>query len=109
MRGRRYTIDTSCIIALDHARLVPSLSDLFSTVLVPKVVREELYKRRATKDRLQAIFADYSFLARCDGYDHAAVDLLLLEQSRQGGHDRGEAEAIVQASQFGAAVVIDDR
>jgi predicted nucleic acid-binding protein len=109
MRGRRCTIDSSCVIALDHAGLVPSLSVLFSTVLVPKAVREELFKRRATKDRLQAIFADYSFLERCDGYDQGAVDLLLLEQSRQGGQDRGEAEAVVQASQFGAAVVIDDR
>lgn len=109
MRGRRCTIDSSCVIALDHVGLVPSLSVLFNTILVPKAVREELFKRRATKDRLQAIFADYAFFERCDNYDQGAVDLLLLEQCREGGRDRGEAEAVVQASQFGAAVVIDDR
>ncbi|MFB3827460.1 MAG: hypothetical protein ACE15B_11855 [Bryobacteraceae bacterium] len=109
MRGRRCTIDSSCVIALDHAGLVPSLSVLFSSVLVPKAVREELFRRRATKDRLQAIFADYAFLERCDAYDQGAVDILLLEQRRQRRQDRGEAEAVVQASQFGTAVVIDDR
>jgi predicted nucleic acid-binding protein len=109
MRGRRCTIDSSCVIALDHAGLIPKLSVLFSKVLVPKAVREELFKRRVTKDRLQSIFANYAFVERCDGYDQGAVDLLLLEQSRQGGQDRGEAEALVQAAQAGAVVVIDDR
>jgi predicted nucleic acid-binding protein len=108
MRGRRCTIDTSCVIALDHAGLVPLLSVLFTSVLVPKTVREELFKRRVTKDRLQAIFEDFAFFERCDGYDRAAVDILLLERDRRGTRDRGEAEAVVQASQFGAAVIIDD-
>ena len=35
MRGRRCTIDSSCIVALDHADLVPLLSFLFTSVLVP--------------------------------------------------------------------------
>jgi hypothetical protein len=47
------TIDASCIVALDHLDLIPQLSFLFSRVLLPKAVREELFKRRATKDRLQ--------------------------------------------------------
>lgn len=55
MRSRRCTIDSSCIIALDHLQLVPQLSMLFSPVLVPKAVRNELFKRRTTKDRLQFI------------------------------------------------------
>lgn len=109
MRGRRCTIDSSCVIALDLAGLLPLLSMLFSKVLVPKAVREELFKRRATKDRLQAIFANYAFLERCDAYDQTAVDILLLEERRGLRQDRGEAEAVVQASQLGAAVVIDDR
>lgn len=61
MRPRRCTIDSSCIIALDHLRLVPKLSMLFSLVLVPKSVRHELFRRRATKDRLQSIFSDFGF------------------------------------------------
>jgi predicted nucleic acid-binding protein len=108
MRGRRCTIDTSCVIALDHADLVPLLSVLFTKVLVPKTVRDELFKRRVTKDRLQAIFEKFAFFERCDGYDRGAVDILLLERDRQGTRDRGEAEAVVQASQFGATVIIDD-
>jgi predicted nucleic acid-binding protein len=109
MRSRRCTIDSSCIIALDHLQLVPHLSMLYSPVLVPKAVRKELFKRRATKDRLQLIFNTYGFFQRCDGYDKGAVDLLLSERTRLGVRDRGEVEAVVQASQVGAAILVDDR
>jgi predicted nucleic acid-binding protein len=109
MRSRRCTIDSSCIIALDHLQLVPQLSILFSPVLVPKAVRNELFKRRFTKDRLQFIFSTYGFFQRCDSYDRGAVDLLLAERTRLGMKDRGEVEAVVQASQAGAAVPVDDR
>jgi predicted nucleic acid-binding protein len=108
MQGRICAMDSSCVIALDHAGLMPSLSFLFSRVLIPKAVRKELHRRRVTKDRLQALFADYAFFVRCDDYDRLAVDILLLERNRQGLQDRGEAETIVQASQRGAAVLIDD-
>jgi predicted nucleic acid-binding protein len=108
MRARRCTIDSSCIIALDHLHLVPQLSVLFSPVLVPKAVRNELFKLRATKNRLQFIFSTYGFFQRCDGYDQGTVDFLLAERARLGVKDRGEVEAVVQASQFGAAVIVDD-
>jgi len=108
MRVRRCTIDSSCVIALDHLDLVPRVSLLFSIVLVPKAVREDLFKRRATKDRLQFIFDAYAFLQRCDGYDQGAVDYLLVERVRRGAQDRGEVEAVVQASQVGATVIVDD-
>ena len=108
MRSRRCTIDSSCIIALDHLQLVPQLSLLFSPVLVPKAVRKELFKRRVTKDRLQLIFSAYGFFQRCDGYDQGTVDFLLAERARLGVKDRGEVEAVVQASQFGATVIVDD-
>ena len=109
MRARSCTIDSSCLIALDHLDLVPQLSLLFSIVLVPKRVRDEISKRRAGKDRLQLLFNSYAFVQRCDGYDQGTVDFLLTERARQGWQDRGEVEAAVQASQFGANVVIDDR
>jgi predicted nucleic acid-binding protein len=108
MIGRRCTIDSSCLIALDHLDLVPRLSILFSIVLVPKAVREDLFKRRATKDRLRFLFSAYAFFQRCDGYDQGTVDFLLAERARQGAQDRGEVEAVVQASQFGATVIVDD-
>jgi len=104
MHVRRCTIDSSCIIALDHLNLAPQLSFLFPIVLVPKAVRAGLFKRRATKDRLQALFEDFSFLQRCDGYEQGTVSFLLAERLREGAQDRGEVEAVVQASQFGAAL-----
>lgn len=108
MSARRCTIDSSCVIALDHLDLVPQLSLLFSEVLLPKAVREDLFKRRVTKDRMRAIFESYAFFHRCDGYDQGTVDFLLAERQRKGGKDRGETEAVVQASQIGAAVIVDD-
>jgi predicted nucleic acid-binding protein len=108
MRVRGCTIDSSCVIALDHLDLVPKLSLLFSIVLVPKAVREDLFKRRATKDRLQFLFQAYAFFRRCDGYEQGTVDFLLAERTRQGSQDRGEVEAVVQASQLGATVIVDD-
>jgi predicted nucleic acid-binding protein len=77
-------------------------------VLVPRAVREELFKREATEERLQAIFSRYAFFQRCDGYEQGTVDFLLAERDRQGAEDRGEVEAVVQASQFGATVIVDD-
>jgi predicted nucleic acid-binding protein len=108
MRAPRCTIDSSCVIALDHLDLLPQLSLLFSHVLVPKAVREDLFKRRATKDRLQFLFDSYAFLERCDGYEKGTVDFLLAERAREGMRDRGEVEAVVQASEFGATVIVDD-
>jgi predicted nucleic acid-binding protein len=109
MRAPRCTIDSSCVIALDHLDLLPQLSLLFSLVLVPKAVRDDIFKRRATKKRVQSLFDQYAFFERCDDYDKGAVDFLLAERAREGMKDRGEAEAIVQASQSGATVIVDDR
>jgi predicted nucleic acid-binding protein len=88
--------------------LLPSLSLLFSKVLVPKAVREDLYKRRETKKRIQSLFDEYAFLKPCNEHDKGAVEILLVERMRQGAKDRGEVEAVVQASQLGAMVVVDD-
>jgi predicted nucleic acid-binding protein len=101
-------IDASCVIALDQLNLLPQLSFLFARLLIPKAVRAELYRRRATKDRLRALLREYSFVLRCSDYDAGAVDLLLTDRSLGGTKDRGEAEAVVQASQLGAAVLVDE-
>jgi predicted nucleic acid-binding protein len=103
------TIDSSCLIALDHLDLIPRLILLFNTVLVPKAVRSDLYRRRASKDRLRKYFEEYAFFQPCDRYDRTAVDLLLIERRVTGSRDRGEAEAVVQASEAGASVIVDDR
>jgi predicted nucleic acid-binding protein len=108
MRAPRCTIDSSCVIALDHLDLLPQLSLLFSRVLVPKAVREDLFKRRTTKDRLLSLFDSYAFFERCDDYEKGTVDFLVAERARQGMRDRGEVEAVVQASESGATVIVDD-
>ena len=102
------TIDTSFVIALDILDLLPQLSVLFSRVLLPRGVRAELFKRRTTKDRLRKLIRSYAFIVRCDDYDRGAVDILLIERARQGVEDRGETEAIVQAANLGATVIVDD-
>jgi len=102
------TIDASSVIALDYLKLLPQLSFLFSRVLLPGAVRRELFRRRATKDRLKKILDSYAFVAPCDDYDKGAVDILLSERAARGVKDRGEAEAVVQAAEVGAMAVVDD-
>jgi predicted nucleic acid-binding protein len=109
MRPRRCTIDSSCVIALDHLDLMPQLSFLFSVVLVPKAVRREIFNWPGTEDRVEELFRAYALLQRCDNYEQGTVDFLLAERGREQGKDRGEVEAVVQAAQFGAVVIIDDR
>jgi predicted nucleic acid-binding protein len=60
------------------------------------------------KSRLRRIFEDYAFFQRCEGYEQGTVNFLLAERKRQGAQDRGEVEVIVQASQFGTTVLVDD-
>jgi hypothetical protein len=96
MRARSCTIDSSCVIALDHLDLLPQLSILFSFVLVPKAVRNDLFKRRVTKDRLQFLFDAYAFFQRCDGYEKGTVEFLLAERTLEGAQDHGEVEAVVR-------------
>ncbi len=108
MRLPRCTIDSSCVIALEHVGKLPLLSFLFSQVLVPKAVRHELFRVRATKDRVKSLFELYAFFERCDNYETGTVEFLLAERKRLGAQDRGEVEAVVQAAQVGAQVIVDD-
>ncbi len=108
MRPPICTVDSSTVIALDYLDLLPQLSVLFSRVLLPKGVRAELFMRRSMKNRLRAIQDSFGFIEVCDKYDQTAVDLLLIERETSGLEDRGEAEAVVQATERGAMVLVDD-
>lgn len=101
-------VDTSCVIALDCLNLLPKLSLLFGEVLIPKAVRDELFKRRTNKDRIQAAERTHDFIRYCFDYDKSSVDMLLSERQRLRMTDRGESEAVVQAAQTGASVLVDD-
>jgi predicted nucleic acid-binding protein len=88
--------------------MIPQLSLLFEIVLVPRAVRREFYKRRAAKDQMRRLFKDFAFVQPCNDYEQAAVEVYLIERTRQDSRDQGEAEAVVQAAQFGASVMVDD-
>ena len=108
MRAPQCTIDSSCVIHLDRLNLIPTLNFIFSSVLLPKAVRRELFRRTTTKDRIKALLRRYAFLQKCNDYDEVTVNLLLAGRSVDGLKDLGEIEAVVQAAQFGAAVLVDD-
>ncbi len=108
MRNPICTIDATCVIALDHIGVLPQLSLLYARVLIPKAVRAELFKRPGREERIQQIVSAYAFAENCDEYDQGAVDFLLGERAIKGLKDRGEAEAVVQAAEVGADVLIDD-
>ena len=105
MRRPECTIDASCLIALDHLDLIPKLALLFARVWIPKAVRDEVSKRKATKNALRSALRNNAFLQRCDQYDKTSVEILATGVNR----DRGEAETVQQASQIGAAALIDER
>jgi predicted nucleic acid-binding protein len=88
--------------------MIPWLSLLFDVVLVPRAVRREFYRRRAGKDRMHRLFKNFAFVRPCNDYDQSAVEVYLIERARLDTRDRGEAEAVVQAAQVGAAVIVDD-
>lgn len=109
MRTPRCTIDSSCLVALEHLDLIPQLSWVFDIVLVPRAVREELFRRPETEERLKRLFANFTFFQPCDEYEAGAVEFMLSERQREGTRDRGEAEAVIQAVQCGAMVIVDDK
>src|ERR1039457_347369 len=101
MQLPKAVLDTSCLVALDAVGALPLLSFLFSCVLLPRAVREELLRRSDMEERLSTLFREFAFIAPCDEYDQVAVDTLFADRQVSGSKDRGEAEAIIQASQQG--------
>jgi len=54
------------------------------------------------------LLRSYAFITRCNEYDKGTVEVLLIERRRQGVEDWGETEAVIQAAQIGATVIVDD-
>src|SRR6204780_1698096 len=71
-------------------------------------VRREFYKRRAGKDQMHRLFRTFAFVQPCNNYEQSAVELYLIERARLDTRYQGEAEAVVQAAQVGATVIVDD-
>jgi hypothetical protein len=84
MSARRCMIDSSCVIVLDLSISCPNSVFSFRSCWCRKR-REDLFKRRATRDSLQFFFEAYGFFQRCGCYDGALVDYLLAEQLGRAG------------------------
>ena len=80
MQKRPAVIDSSCVIAIDAIDSLPLLSLLFSELWIPRAVRDDLFRRRMTKDRIKAALKTYAFVQPCNEYDQAAVDVLQIER-----------------------------
>ncbi len=83
---------------------------LFHRVWIPKAVREETAKRHRRKHRITKIVNRYALYQRCEVTDQARVELLLtggVRSSKPKRH-RGEAEAVIQATEREAATVLVD-
>jgi predicted nucleic acid-binding protein len=103
------TIDTSVLVSLQSAALLGAVSVLFNRLLVPAKVREELKKGGdRNRDVLRAI-EDFAIFEHCNDYDTALVQLLLQTRSHlRKGKDEGEAEAVIQAAERPAKMVLTD-
>lgn len=110
MLRRTATIDTSCLIALNYLRLLDKLSVLFDTVHVPKAVRQEMSKRGGPRKEIHGVLRRFTFYEKCDAGDPLRVKLLLIETGNPAKpkKDLGEAEAVIQATEVGATMVIVD-
>jgi predicted nucleic acid-binding protein len=103
------TTDTSVLVSLQSAELLGAISVLFNRILVPEKVREEL--RGGGEKNLAAMKAinDLAFFEHCNDYDRQLVKLLLdTRKHLKQGRDEGEAEAVIQAAQASASMVLTD-
>src|SRR5947208_12674775 len=86
---------------------------LFERVYVPKRVRQEVSKKRALKDRLNSTLRRLSLYRKCNIADPVRVEFLLQERKKRRAlkrpnADRGEAEAVIQAQEIDASMVVMD-
>ena len=109
MPERVATIDTSVLLSLQCTDMIRAVPVLFSRLLVPAAVRRELAAKSDRNAAALEALEDYAIFAACDDFDPASVEILLQERKyRWGGKDQGEAEAVAQASQRSAQMVLVD-
>jgi predicted nucleic acid-binding protein len=94
-------IDSTPLISLVHLELVSELSLFFDVVYVPRQVQTEVNRKHRFRYLLRDLL-DRSILQRCAAADKTNVALLRLDI------DEGEAEALTQAQEKGAAFFIGD-
>ena len=95
--------DTTPIIALMKASQLNLLEILFSKILIPRAVFEELVSNISFKDEAETIRSS-PFINIVTVSDHKTVDIL----RRATGLDLGESEAIVYAEEIAADIFLMD-
>jgi predicted nucleic acid-binding protein len=89
--------------------MIGAVSVLFTRLLVPIAVRRELAADAQKNFAAIRALEEFQIFDPCDDYDAASVDVLLQERAHRGaGRDEGEAEAVVQAAQRSAQMVLVD-
>lgn len=94
-------VDSTPLISLVHLDLALELSFFFHTVYVPRAVQKEVNREGRFRYRLARLYETGIFL-RCSAANETNVSLLGAEL------DPGEAEALIQAQEKGAAYFIGD-
>ncbi len=94
-------IDSSPLINLVHLELASKLSLYFERVYIPRSVQTEVNRKSRFRYRMKKLYKIDAF-RKCNAADEVNVRLLLSEIHQ------GEAEALVQAQEQGAAFFIGD-
>jgi predicted nucleic acid-binding protein len=103
------TIDTTVLVSLQSAELLGAISVLFNRILVPVKVREELKVGGERNAQALTAIEDFAIFEHCDDFDHTSVELLLQTRKHlKSGRDQGEAEAVIQAAERPAQIVLTD-
>lgn len=98
---RTAVIDSSPLIHLAHLDLCRALSLFFDLVYVPRAVHREVNRKSRFRYKLRKLY-EGGFFVRCNVADTTNVRLLRADV------DEGEAEALIQAQERGAAFFIGD-
>lgn len=109
--GATAVIDTSCLLNLLHLNLLSKIVLRYGTVYIPQYVLDEVTERWHHPDELRKLLRHYTFLKKCSVGDKDRARLLYdRKRNPRAPIHRGEAEAIVQASERRASdVLIDER
>jgi len=104
-------IDTSCLLNLLSLNLLAKAVLRYGVIYVPQHVLAEVNARWHDPDGLRRLLKHHTFLRKCSIGDENRVKLLYDRRTNpRAPIHRGEAEAIVQASERRASeVLIDER
>lgn len=103
------TIDASPLIALYDLDLLDKVSMLFHRIHIPGAVKREISRKRlAQRHKIAALLRASGLFQRCQVGNSLRIDLLVPRKLGKPYAHRGEAEAVIQAWELEAWVIVDD-